>query len=444
MQYRRYLSALLLLPLSVMCLLAQDTSVREEMQRYIGYEPGTFKYLTLPYDLVMGSNVAGNYIDIGFLLLAMIGLIFLSRIPQKKWHYALVVLGALLYLSMSMHYGRVSLDENLYLSVNQAGFSDAIASMQQSWIDKIVISTYQANELVMGPVWSFISNVFFAVSSKDWVTIPALCIILLGIFLYSNWYLSERKKARAFQLTLAVLACVSFYWFLLSAGVLWYGFIIFILAFLLLIGSYSREYKRAGWIYYIFLAVLLGWGFLGLIYKTSNIYYKSDQPNFIVDPSVWMYYSGAADEDFVHNSYNRNVSAALTELNAHPEAKIYKVGTSFNYLIDKNNERVYEDNLLSFFAQIQKNFRDEEIASVLEASGYKYILIGLKMWSVDSTPEKTLQAKFKDFIGFVESADKLELVATDRRIRMPDGKVQYGMRGGELVDYGYYALYRIR
>ncbi len=430
--------------MSALLLLAQDTSVREELQRYIGYEPGTFKYLTLPYDMVMGSNVAGNYLDIGFLLLAMVGLIFIGRIPRKKWQYIIVIACALLYLSMSMHYGRVALDENVFTAVNQADFAAAVQQVDQGWIDQFVISTYQINEAVMGPFWNAIGDLLFAPGVKDWITIPALTLILLFIFFYSNWYLSSQKKARAFQLTLAVLAGVSFYWFLLSGGVLWYGFIIFILAFLLLIGSYGRQYKREGAVYFVFLAVLLGWGFLGLIYKTSNIYYKSDQPNFIVDPSVWMYYSGAATEDFVYNSYNRNVSAALTELNAHPDTKIYKVGTSFNYLIDKNNERVYEDNLLSFFAQIQKNFRDEEIASVLEASGYKYILIGLKMWSVDATPEKTLQAKFKDFIGFVESADKLELVATDRRVRLPDGTVQYSMKGGELVDYGYYALYRIR
>ncbi len=433
--------ASLLAPIS---LLAQDEpnqGVREELQRYIGYEPGTFKYLTLPYDQTMGSNITGNYLDIGFLILALLGMYFLMRIPKKPWQYAVTVLCILGFFSMSLYYGKVLLTENLMASINQDGFTEAFAKTNPSWLDNFVVGMYQLNASMWSWLYDILERLF---AKKDYLSIPVLSLAFLGILYAVNKQLKSSGSDRSFQLAIVALSCTTFFWFLLSAGVIWYGFIIFVLASILLVGAFGRKLIDQKLHFIVFLSPIVLWLLVATVFKTTNIYYASDRSNLFIDPSIWMYYSGEADKDFVLNSYKRYSSLAINELNDNPDAGIYKVGTSFNSLIKNNDERIFEDNLLSFFSQIQREFRDEEIAPALKASGMDYILIGLKTWSIDNTPEKSLQKKFRDFMGYIGSADALELVSTDRRVKVPGREEpMYGMNG-EVVDYGYYALYRIK
>ena len=44
-----------------------STTLREELQRYIGYENLPMRYITIVYDVLMGNNITIDSYDVGFL-----------------------------------------------------------------------------------------------------------------------------------------------------------------------------------------------------------------------------------------------------------------------------------------------------------------------------------------------------------------------------------------
>jgi hypothetical protein len=73
------------------------TSGREELTRYIGYEPGISRFLTLPWKMTMNSTVHGYYVDLSFLFLAFLpglGLLAAFTGSWKRTWTGLVMLSA--------------------------------------------------------------------------------------------------------------------------------------------------------------------------------------------------------------------------------------------------------------------------------------------------------------------------------------------------------------
>ena len=79
----------------------KNLAVREELQRYIGYEELPFQYLSLPYDVTINANEQGNYLDIGYLMMLFLPLIFLWGMNSKFWQKGLVIVCSLLLLAFS-------------------------------------------------------------------------------------------------------------------------------------------------------------------------------------------------------------------------------------------------------------------------------------------------------------------------------------------------------
>ena len=61
-----------------------STGASEEVDRYIGYEKWYKKYLLLPLRETQNANIYGDYVDIGYLFLALIPLLFILYFFEKK------------------------------------------------------------------------------------------------------------------------------------------------------------------------------------------------------------------------------------------------------------------------------------------------------------------------------------------------------------------------
>jgi hypothetical protein len=74
-------------------------TVREEIQRYIGYESLPLRYTSLPIDTTLNSNLNIQAIDIGFLFLMFFPIFYgLSNFKRIKWLFPLLII----YLSVSL------------------------------------------------------------------------------------------------------------------------------------------------------------------------------------------------------------------------------------------------------------------------------------------------------------------------------------------------------
>jgi len=71
---------------------------KEEIQRYIGYEDLLYRYLSLPYDSSININLTANFVDISFIYLMFLPLMFVVLIRRKSRWLALAV--SLLSISM--------------------------------------------------------------------------------------------------------------------------------------------------------------------------------------------------------------------------------------------------------------------------------------------------------------------------------------------------------
>ena len=94
-QKKYYLFGLFFLMLGPTNLLAQQDStaqeskvevfsqVREELHRYMGYEELFSKYISLPYDVTMNTNIENAFVDISYLLLMFLPILFLLGLKSK-------------------------------------------------------------------------------------------------------------------------------------------------------------------------------------------------------------------------------------------------------------------------------------------------------------------------------------------------------------------------
>jgi len=75
--------------------------IREEVQRYMGYEILTERYLSLPYDISMNTNVIGGFVDIGYFLLMFLPVLLLLGFLKKPQYGFLIMIVSIVLLSIS-------------------------------------------------------------------------------------------------------------------------------------------------------------------------------------------------------------------------------------------------------------------------------------------------------------------------------------------------------
>ena len=428
-----------------------NTLVREEIQRYLGYEDLLPRYLTLPYDVTMNTNVQGNFADIGYLLLMFIPVLFLLGFRSRP-------LWSLLTCALLMVWLIICLSNSFLFDASLQKISPAQSAEINQFAEKNSFSNAPISAIAAGayqiaqPLYAPFRQSFKSISGqRDYVTYPVLVLLFGGLFFLLCGRLQD-KNTRIKTLAY-ILLLYSFLWFLLAAGIIWYGYIILPMACLLIFSSFSENrtdtYLPARIAKYFFWGMVGIWVCIAAALKISNIYYINDSGKDLYKGPVLLYQVGNFDKEEVYDSYFYNLSSALTKINSEDTSLIYRVGTSLPFFIKKNDKRVFMDNLLGLYIQIAKKYPTKgEINKILKASGFKYILVGLNVAKLDQTPEKTLREKFKVFMGFLYNNPGLELMATDNIVLVPgkngQGEQQKFDVFGKTYRAGTYAIYALK
>jgi len=402
------------------------SAIREELHRYMGYEELLPRYVSLPYDVIMNTNISGAFVDIGYFLLLFLPVLLLFGIKNRLLKIGIVLL-MLVFLIVSLPTGYRS--HKLITTANQVEASITEELGQISFAGSpIIYVKLQLTQLVNTfylPIHHHIIKVFSG--EGDAITYP----LLFMLFLIAFFLLKDRFK----DSTLGIKAIpyfflmYSFLWLLLGAGVIWYGLLIVPIGLVLIGIDALNPKKDTSFFKYAFLVVSTIWVASSLTYRFSNysppltekqidagITYSAQNVGAI-HAAPLMYGLGRADKssllDFLFSGY----SPVVKIINDDPEALVYRVGTFFQFFIERNSDRVLEDNQLAYFDNLYNLVPNKEkLATMLKRQRYKYLIIDFNVASIDRTPDETLTKKARRFQDFLEKNPNLELIGTDRII----------------------------
>ena len=435
-----------------------NTSVREEIQRYLGYEKLPARYLSLPYDATMNPTVRGPLVDISPVFLLFIPILFLLGYWKRPLAGSLFMLFCLLILCISVANSLVfsyeppfELDKTDLIAnyVSSHSFADA----PLVWMDAQLHLFFRSLYRPLDALFSSISG------DADFITYPLLLLLFIGGFfaLRNRIQLYDLKTKTIFIFTYVF----SFLWLLLTAGIIWYGYLAVALGILFAIYPLSQKTsadKALVGIRYGLWAVL-GFVFIMLLnyklmrYRPAVAERPQENKSFLFDASMLQYQLGSINQTQVlDNMYlGGGVTDVLKKINSEEQSKVYRVGTIFPFFIKKSHTRVLLDNQLGIFQGIANEFKNQAtITEVLKASGYKYLLVDLATPNIDKTPEKTLITKFEILMRFLYQNPSVQLLTTDRGVIVEGQnqmvrKVFPDLEANERIGhYGSFAIYEIK
>ncbi len=424
----------------------ESTAVREEIQRYIGYEPLFYRYLTLPYDLTMNSNVQGPFIEIGFLLLLFLPILLFVGFRKRK------------YLSLLTMF--------IVLCIGIISFSNNPLTPGESTTTATEISTYLGDNSKQPTILeNMIGNIYIA--AKNIPGIKSLkanedyfsYFLIIGLFIFLFFLINERIKSKSLtkRFMAVYLLFYAFLFLIMTAGIVWYGYLFFAIATLYLFKE-IYDYRKAEslvkkYVFYLCGATSLIWVMMAFTYRMAN-HNKSTlnakNAHLMYEMSMVDYQSGKNSKDDLKDIFFKNSTIAFAEINKDVNAKIIKVGTPFNFFIERSDARVVEDNQLNKMSRLINEMPNNiALAKALKDDGYQYLIVDLNTHTLDRTPEKTLVKKFESLLRFIFQNPQLELLATDRLLKTPlpndPSKIQldYGVYG-DIHYAGSYAIYRFK
>ncbi len=428
----------------------KNTGKREEILRYLGYEPGLNRYLSLPYDITMGTNIPNKRgINISFLFLLFLPLLIFSfkknSIINLKNGVGIFVFVLVLFISWnSITYSETSLNITEYLSKYNPISEKGLTSFSNSIYFPFLFLQNSISGLTQ-PIFNLFSKLTFPYILFSLIS---FCILLAWIA-KDNW----SKFTQPLKLIIVFIASYGFLWWILGNGITYYALIIWMLASLLIVYYYnnitlfiSEELSPfvKKWSQIVFTVFLI----FNLFIHFSNSANKwRDSNNTFLAPFIAHY-----SNNLITNENFKNSKIILTEaanvINKDITTKVYLVGTFMNYHINKSNSRVFKDNQLNSFDQASKKLQNpEDFLKILKLNGVKYIVFDLKVASIDQTPEKSLIDKATRFVKVLNNKEKIRLVMTDNKVTQynPKTKKQKTVYGlvGKTSEVGSIAVFEI-
>ncbi len=448
----------------IMGISAQETSLeinlnevesnvkREEIQRYFGYETLMPRYLTMPYDISVNVNQQGRFVDIGYILFALIplGLLGISY-RSKKLFYSLAVF-FILYLSIAFKYSFLVLDNLRQVWVHSPQWAALTRSELTSASQKILKTAYDIFGLMATP---FV-NLFESISGdKDHITYP----LIFGLLVVTIFFILRNKSLKKENLILTILLLsYGFLWLVLSGGIVWYGFLMLPLGLILMSKLITFDSSIIGQLMkYIGLATIIFWGTNAYVSRISNIYAiggfnKEHIGKSILDGNIYKYSTGILNASQTVNSAYRNLNGALDKINSN-DGLVYQIGTSLAFEINDNPRRVYSDAGLNlFFVLINLTQDKQRIIEVFKRSNIRYIVVDLNTHTIDKTPEQSLREKFTLLLNTLIKNPRVQLIATDRIYNYVDSNGETHMvadvfppdnQRNPAIETGSYAIYEI-
>ncbi|MEL7020946.1 MAG: hypothetical protein AAGK47_05020, partial [Bacteroidota bacterium] len=417
--------------------------IREEIQRYTGYEDLLQRYVSLPYDLTMNKNISDIYVDISFLLLLFLPLLLLLSNRQRPAFNLTIIATSLLMLVIAIPTGYSS-QQGIALSEVGNHLSSYLDS--KTWseapIDVLIAHIYQCFNSLYQPLDYLLSMV---TGQADYITYPLLVGLFLGILQLVN--IRIEHHALTTKALINVLSIFSLLWLVLAAGIPWYGLLMITLGIMFITIGFTNDnagfFPNANIKRYLFLVIVSIWVLMSFSYRAANYRpINETSAKNLLFPAILQYAAGTATDQQVLNSVFPQFEPAIKQINQENESLILRVGTFLPFFIEKNDQRIVTDNQLGFFDILDRRFDNKvELALAMKHSGFRYLVVDLNTARIDRTPEKTLQEKFIRLINFVNNNPALRLIATDNIIRDKNGQNIYSVTGTEIVRLGTFVVF---
>lgn len=436
----------------------------EEIRRYLGYESGIIRFISLPYDIAMKANVKLGSSDSGIFLLILIP-IFVFALGMKNLHWNILKIILLLFflivsvLSVQLNNG--TLDINSVLSsLNANGFGNTGFS-----------------GFFLLPLYVFMKQQLLLIGAAllpiyHYLTIQSLgvCFVIIVLSTIPLYFFLRSSIAGLDTLSKTLIAfvyCVIQFWLVLSSGIIWYGiagFSLIPLVIAILANKKESELNSNSEFIKKYIGVCTGiWFLLILPFQLVPIrfIYESDpgKINFseFMDPPFVKYVTGSQSEQQVFKQFfspaEQNI---INTLNRDKKANIINISTFLKYHIVNNDTRVYMDNQLGIFRDIANNVSNDkkQIVGELRKKKIKYMLVGLNTARVDKTPDKSLTKKFENLMQTLVNNPEVKLLYTNRLVSRPDGDMRtvingvqvitkYDVAGERVIEPGSVALFEI-
>jgi hypothetical protein len=357
--------------------------IREELTRYVGYESGVMRFVTLPYDVTMRANVEGNLgVDPSLIPLALLPVIVLSFKRREWWRtLSMIVLTALVWM------------------VSVAGLgSESVFGGIGNWPGVTWLS-----EVLQTPSdpWSF--------------------LIVLALALGASAVIATGRTEWSFELKslMAFVASGFLLWLLFGSGVPWYGLTTLVLlpvVIMVLPRSLAESGGRARLTYIVGFTVAL-WLTMVAALRLTDFEPLNPDLSGPYHSALLPYMAGVESADEALDRLNPAMRTALTRINQDIDSKVLRIGTHMQYFIRQNDRRVIEDNQLEFFERAWRRAKNQRAVNRrLQQSGIRFIVVDLNTAALDQTPEKSLQTKFQHLMAYFTNNPALQLLSTDRLV----------------------------
>ncbi len=355
----------------------------EEVVRYIGYEESVLKYLKLPWELTMNTQINKPYVDIGFLTLSIIPalvLIYLYKRYREKYEF-----------------------KDVYKNIIPFAFIFALAVF----------------------VWSFVGQ------GVPWygITAFALGAILLE-YIYSSFEIKLTDKE--FLLTALTLALSMFMLYgivsIKNDGDIQNNLSSFILSALLIVGifglpilwigyksAFSKQNKFIIFYAILFIGLLIQLGWRGNISSTKILYsYGVGELNEqeTIDTTLYAYrYMQCAVNGGVWLRDKFDCAGdEYKDINI-TRAPVYRIGTFIPFFIKNNDLRVFEDSRMDKVACLLNEYEDQEALERLRSLGFRYLVYDTNSETIEEDPNGPVHQKVANFEAWIKNlANKQEIV----------------------------------
>ncbi|PHN06459.1 hypothetical protein [Flavilitoribacter nigricans] len=427
----------------------RNTSVQEDINEFLGYEDLLFvRYVSLPYDTIMNTNMAAYFVDLGFLMLIFLPLIYLIS-DRINWLNRLgFILLCTLFLLLSV--------PSAYLNKEQLSVENAVAALETessayTFSDApLVTLAYQLKKPFIN-LYTGLYETLSAISGpRDGITYVALFLFLVLFLVLLDQRIRHHDVATRTSIHFLVLYV--FLWLLLSSGITWYGLLMIPLLFLFVVIGMTTSTGLPPLTRKILTGLLLGasgiWALVAFAYRFANYDTISpDKAKYTYMAAMAEYQVGRKDENNVFDRTFPQYRTALEYINLEDRSYIYRVGTLMPFFVSKNDRRVVSDNFLDFFRNLNQEFPNkQELARALGAYGFRYIIVDLNLAANDHTQEGSLRNKFEQFRSFLYQNPQLQLIATDRILRAADGSLRLAVfpeANMTVENRGWFAVYQI-
>lgn len=394
----------------------QSSGVYEEILRYLGYEKGFVRYASIVFDMCTFKNVMTLPTDLGLFCFLFLPILFINNNKEYIVQNLLNMFLVVFFLCLSTY--------TVFFYPNPINLGDYMDKMTK--VNPDMSSSFKQLYLILQPTLialiSALKPILIIFTKQN--TFQSILLILITSVIIIGVNFKQIKSWNLYQQMLLFFTATGFiFWWILGDGISWYGIAIFGLAIILFCSIHLNDVKNNQFIYYLFLSITVFYLSYSIIQRSSSMITTYDYDSKL--NRIFLQYAGkSTDETTALQDVNTAIATSIEEINANPTKKVLRIGTYMNYFIDKNNERVFEDNQLDNFTFVYNRYFGvkDVMNNSFKKIGVEYILFDLNTGSIDNTPDKTLTKKISKFYEYVSANKGITLITTDRLVEDPYSK----------------------